>query len=107
MSALLLISVVAPDPTTMAAPDPTPQFVQTICPKPAPANATSVRTLQHLAGHQGWVGVYHAAHGKVADGFNSSAWDVGAWGIVAPESAPSDGNFTFAQDIEFHCNQVK
>ena len=56
--------------------------------------------------HQGWVGVYHAAHGAVADGENTSAWDVGAWGIVAMESTPTDGGLSFAQNIDFHCRKV-
>ena len=56
--------------------------------------------------HQGWVGVYHTAHGAVADGRNSSAWDVGAWGIVAVESVPADGGLSFEENIDFHCQKV-
>ena len=36
-------------------------------------------------GHQGFVGVYHAAHGPVADAVGTDAWDLGSWGSVAIE----------------------
>jgi hypothetical protein len=51
----------------------------------------------------GWVGVYHAAGGTVADGHNTSAFDVGSWGIVAPVNSPTDGGLGFRHDLEFHC----
>ena len=53
--------------------------------------------------HQGFVGVYHAATGNVADGHNTTSFDVGNWGIVSPVNAPSDGPLKFKDDLVFHC----
>ena len=66
-------------------------------------HTTTIAITEH---HQGWVGVYHTAHGMVADGRNSSAWDVGAWGVVAVESVPTDGGLSFEENIDFHCQKV-
>jgi hypothetical protein len=52
---------------------------------------------------QGFVGTYHAAGGTVADGRNTPAFDIGSWGIVASENAPSDGGLPFEDGIKFHC----
>ena len=52
----------------------------------------------------GWVGVYHAAGGTVKDGHDTSAFDVGSWGVVAPVNAPEDGGMAFKDDLEFHCH---
>ena len=52
----------------------------------------------------GWVGVYHAAGGTVKDGRDTSAFDVGSWGVVAPVNAPEDGGMAFKDDLEFHCH---
>ena len=41
---------------------------------------------------QGFVGVYNAAVGVVADGHNSSAYDVGAWSPNAVENSPTQGS---------------
>jgi alpha-galactosidase len=52
---------------------------------------------------KGFVGTYHTAAGIVADGHNTSAYDVGSWGIVASTNEPSDGGMSFADGIDFHC----
>ena len=52
---------------------------------------------------KGFVGTYHAAPGVVADDHNTSAYDVGSWGIVASTNAPSDGGMSFVDGINFHC----
>ena len=54
----------------------------------------------------GFVGIYHAAPGNVADGLNTSAYAAGHWGIVAPVNGPDDGGLAFRDDISFHCNQA-
>ena len=51
----------------------------------------------------GWLGVYHAAGGSVRDGKNTSAFDVGGWGIVAPDNEPYDGGLSFREAVSFNC----
>ena len=55
------------------------------------------------APRQGFVGVYNAAVGTVADGHNTSAYDVGAWSPNAVENSPSQGSVSLADNIKFLC----
>ena len=48
---------------------------------------------QPVGRSQGWLGVYHTAHGPVSDGNATDAWATGSWGSVAVENAPKDGGW--------------
>lgn len=56
---------------------------------------------------QGFVGVYNAAVGVVADGHNTSAYDVGAWSPNAVENSPTQGShaasLSLADNIQLLC----
>ena len=55
----------------------------------------------------GFIGTYHPATGHVNDTKNTSAYDVGNWGLVAIENKPTDGDdptVSFESQIDFHCN---
>lgn len=66
---------------------------------------TDTQTVTGKLQPKGFVGTYHTAAGVVADGRNTSAYDVGSWGIVASTNEPSDGGMPFAAGIDFHCNK--
>ena len=55
----------------------------------------------------GFIGTYHPATGIVNDTQNTSAYDVGNWGLVAIENKPNGGDPTvsFKSQIDFHCNK--
>ena len=56
----------------------------------------------------GVLGTYHAPTGVVADGHNTSAFNVGQWGTIAITNAPSDGapgsKLTLRQSLDEYCN---
>ena len=54
---------------------------------------------------QGFVGVYNAAVGTVADGHNTSAFDIGSWGITALENSVSQDGVAFSDSIALLCDQ--
>ena len=54
---------------------------------------------------QGFVGVYNAAVGTVQDGHNTTAFDIGSWGITALENSPSQGGVAFSDSISLLCDQ--
>ena len=54
---------------------------------------------------QGMVGVYNAAVGTVADGHNTSAFDIGSWGITALENSVSQDGVAFSDSIALLCDQ--
>ena len=57
-------------------------------------------------GSQGWLGVYHTAHGPTVSPAGADAWSVGHWGVVAIENAPADGSFPLRQDVAYNCRGV-
>jgi hypothetical protein len=67
------------------------------------AAAASLSSSAHFPG---FVGSYHAAPGVVNDGHGTTAFDVGKWGIVAPENTPTDGGMPFKEDIDFLCHNA-
>ena len=68
--------------------------------------ATSVTEAVPADYAPGFVGVYHSATGRVADGRNSTAWSVGQFGVVAFENSPGDGDLNFRQNMEANCKQL-
>jgi len=72
----------------------------------AGAEASRLPRDDTLSPPPGWLGAYHAAAGVVQDGQNSSAFDVGGWGIVAPANSRQDGGWSFEDDVRFHCRSA-
>jgi hypothetical protein len=68
--------------------------------------ASSALSISSGAQHQGFVGVYHTAHGVVHGAGSTGdggAYDAGDWGIVGQSNSPSDGGLSFVDGIRFHC----